>query len=70
MGFQMQICLILRFSWSIMVKFYVPLRTSSTKTQMLFAKRNMLWCNFILGLNFISPCFKLIIIIIPQKKGK
>ena len=49
------------FSWSIMVKFCVLLRTSSTKTQMLFLKRNMLWFNFILGLNFTSPCFRLII---------
>ena len=35
MGFQMQICSILRFSWSILEKCCVHLRMSSSKTQML-----------------------------------
>ena len=34
MGFQMQIYSILRFSWSILVKCCVHLRTNSSKTQM------------------------------------
>ena len=36
MGFQMQICSILCFSWSILVKCCVPL--SASKTQMLLEK--------------------------------
>ena len=35
MGFQMQICSILHFSWSISVKCCLHLRTSSSKIQML-----------------------------------
>ena len=38
MGIQMQICSILRFSWSILAKCYA-LRTSSSKTQMLLLER-------------------------------
>ena len=38
MGFQMQICLILRFSWSILVKCCVHLQMSSSKTQMLLSR--------------------------------
>ena len=39
MGFQMQICSILRFSWSILViKWCVHLRMSSSNTQMLLEK--------------------------------
>ena len=38
MGFQMQICSILCFSWSILVKCSVPLRMSASKTQMLLEK--------------------------------
>ena len=34
MGFQMQICSILRFSWSILEKFCVHRQMSSSKTQM------------------------------------
>ena len=33
MGFQMQTCSMLRFSWSILVKCCVHLRMSSRKTQ-------------------------------------
>ena len=42
MGFQMQISSIifLRFSWSILVKCYVHLQRSSSKTQMLLVERN------------------------------
>ena len=38
MGFQMQICSILCFSWSILVKCCVPLCVSASKTQMLLEK--------------------------------
>ena len=44
MGFQIQICSMLRtlrFSWSILVMFCVPLPTSSSKTQMLLLKKNI-----------------------------
>ena len=41
MGFQMQICSILCFSWSIFVKCYVNLRVSSSKTQMLLLEKNV-----------------------------
>ena len=41
MGFQMQICSIFRFSWSILVKCCVHLQMSSRKTQMpLLEKTN------------------------------
>ena len=39
MGFQMQICSILRFSWSILGKCCVHRRMSSSKTQMLLKSR-------------------------------
>ena len=39
MEFQMQICSILRFSWSILKKCCAHLRMSSSKTQMLFLER-------------------------------
>ena len=39
MGFQMQICSILCFSWSILVKCCVHLRMSSSKTQMLLLQK-------------------------------
>ena len=35
---EMQICSILRFSWSILVKCYVHLRTSCSKSQMLLSR--------------------------------
>ena len=41
MGFQMQICLILRFSCSILVKCCVHLRMSSGKTQMLLLEKTI-----------------------------
>ena len=41
MGFQMQICSILRFSWSILVKCCVHLRTSFSKTQMLLLEKDI-----------------------------
>ena len=41
MGFQMQIYSILRFSWSILVKCCVHLRTSSSKTQMLVVEKTI-----------------------------
>ena len=41
MGFQMQICSILRFSWSILVKCCVHLRMSSSKTQMLLLEKTI-----------------------------
>ena len=39
MGFQMQICSILCFSWSILVKCCVHLRISSSKTHMLLLEK-------------------------------
>ena len=39
MGIQIQICSILRFSWSILAKCCAHLRTSSSKTQMLLLER-------------------------------
>ena len=41
MGFQMQIWSILRFSWSILVKCWVHLRTTSSKTQILLLQKNI-----------------------------
>ena len=41
MGFQKQMCSILRFPWSILVKFCVHLETSSSKTQMLLLEKNI-----------------------------
>ena len=41
MGFQMQICSILHFSWSILVKCCVHLRMSSSKTQMLLLEKTI-----------------------------
>ena len=38
----MQICLILCFSWSILVKFCVYLRTSSSRTQMRLLEKDIL----------------------------
>ena len=38
-GLQMQICSILRFSWSILVKCCVHLRMNSSKTQMLLLEK-------------------------------
>ena len=42
LGFKMQICSILCFSWSILVKFCVYLRTSSSRTQMLLLEKNII----------------------------
>ena len=65
MGFQTQVCSILRFSWSILVKSCVHLLTSSSKTQMLLLENNILhkyWlfcCRFIaftLILTFVVFC--------------
>ena len=42
MGFQMQICSILHYSWSILEKCCVHLRMSSSKTQMLLLEKNIL----------------------------
>ena len=41
MGFQMQICSILRFSWLILVKCCVYLLTSSSKTQRLLLEKTI-----------------------------
>ena len=41
MGFQMQICSILRFSWSILEKCCVHRRMSSSKTQMLLLEKTI-----------------------------
>ena len=41
MGFQMQICSILRFSWSNLEKCCVHLRMSSSKTQMLLLEKTI-----------------------------
>ena len=41
MGFQMQICSILSFSWSILINCCVHLRTSSSNTQTLLLEKNI-----------------------------
>ena len=66
MGFQMQICLILHFSWSILVKFCVHLQTSSSKTQMLLLEKNvfqkyLLFCYRFMAFTF-DPCSLLSVI--------
>ena len=41
MGFQMQVCSILRYAWLILVKCCVHLRTSSIETQMLLLEKTV-----------------------------
>ena len=59
MGFQLSICLIFCFSWSIKVKFCVLLRTSSSKTQMLFLNKNIFQEYWLLCSRFIAFTFDL-----------
>ena len=51
MGFQLQICQIVCFSWSILIKFHIHLQTSSCKTQMLLLKKNNILHEFRLFCN-------------------
>ena len=57
MGFQMQICSILRFSWSILVKCCVHLRTSSSKTQMLLLEKNIFHKYWLFCYRFLTFTF-------------
>ena len=59
MGFQMQICSILCFSWSISVKCYVHLRVSSSKTQMLLLEKNIFHKYWLFRYRFIAFKFDL-----------
>ena len=55
----MQICLILRFSWSILVKCCVHLWTSSSKTQMLLLEKNIFHKYWLFCYGFIMFIFDL-----------
>ena len=59
MGFQMQICSILRFSWSILVKCCVHLRMSSSKTQMLPLEKTIFHKYWLFCYRFIVFTFDL-----------
>ena len=61
MEFQMLICSILCFSWSIMLKFCVLLWTSFSKNQMLLIKKNIyiLLINWLFCIEFIAFTFDL-----------
>ena len=59
MGFQMQICSILRFSWSILVKCCVYLRMSSSKTQMLPLEKTIFHKYWLFCYRFIVFTFDL-----------
>ena len=65
MGFQVQICSILRFSWSILVKCCVQ-RTSTSKTQMLLQQKNIFHSHWLFCYRFIvftvDPCSLLSVI--------
>ena len=58
-GFQMQICSILHFSWSILVKCCVHLRTSSSNTQMLLLEKYMYHKFWLFCYRFIAFMFEL-----------
>ena len=59
MGFQMQICSILRFSWSILVKCCVHLRMSSSETQMLPLEKTIFHKYWLFCYRFIVFTFDL-----------
>ena len=59
MGFQREICLILCFSWSILVKFCVNLQTSTSKTQMLLLEKKMFHKYWLFCYRFITLTFDL-----------
>ena len=59
MGFQRQMCSILRFPWSILVKFCVHLETSSSKTQMLLPKKNIFRKYWLFCYRFMAFTFDL-----------
>ena len=61
MGFQMQICSILHFSWSISVKCCVHLRTSSSKIQMLLLFDLFFIDSLRLYLTFAAFCLMFVI---------
>ena len=54
LGFQMQISSILHFSWSILVKCCVHLRTSSSKTLMLLVEKNIFYKYWLFCYRFIA----------------
>ena len=59
MGFQMWIYSILGFSWSILVKCCVHLRTSSSKTQMLLLEKNIFHKYWLFCYRFLTFTFDL-----------
>ena len=58
-GFQMQICSILRFSWSNLEKCCVHLRMSSSKTQMLLLEKTIFHKYWLFCQRFIAFTFDL-----------
>jgi len=72
MGFQMQICLILYFSWSILIKFCVYLQMGSSKTQMLLLEKNMFhkyWLFFAINLSCLHLTFVAFVLSVICKQG-
>ena len=59
----MQICLILRFSWSILVKGCVHLRRRSSKTQMLLLEKNIFHKYWLFCYRFIAFTFDFFILL-------
>ena len=59
MGFQREICLILCFSWSILVTFCVNLQTSTSKTQMLLLEKKIFHKYWLFCYRFITLTFDL-----------
>ena len=57
MGFQMQICSILHFSWSILVKCCVHLQMSSSETQMLLLEKTIFHKYWLFCERFIAFTF-------------
>ena len=59
MGFQLQICSILRFSWSILVKCCVHLQRSSSKTLRLLLEKNIFHKYWLFCYRFLTFTFYL-----------
>ena len=59
MGFQLQICSILRFSWSILVKCCVHLQRSSIKTLRLLLEKNIFHKYWLFCYRFLTFTFYL-----------
>ena len=71
MGFQMQFCSILRFSWSILEKCCDYLQMSSSKTQMLLLEKTIfhkycLFCERFIAFTFDLCTFCLLSVIHKQ----